>query len=398
MLETAIQQVQKLLEGRKDILIVFPKDITGDAISSALALFLFLEKQNTLQQVPFNTTQGKPGRKKIDIVCDSFELPPTLKFLKNTEKIQNKLSDLHKFIITLNTQKTGAQELSYDFKDDKLNIYITPKQGSLTSEDIKTAQSDFKYDLIFTINAADLESLGQMYANNTNLFYKTPIINIDNQAANEQFGQINIIDMTKSSAAEVLFELLARWKEEYIDADIATALLTGIISQTKSFKADHIKPHTLAAAGKLITLGADREKIINNLYRTRTIPMLKLWGHALTHLQNDKNLKLVWSTLTRDDFVRCGAQENDLKDIIDELINNSPEAKIILLLHEHTDKQTTVIHGILNTDKNYNGKKMLAKYNPQSANNNTSFIIKEKSLKEAEEEVVSHLKTVLKLV
>lgn len=377
MLITAAQQIQKLLEDKKNLLVVFPKDSKNDAITSAIALFLFLNKQNN---------------KKIDIVCDSFQLPPTLKFLKQTENIQNKLFDLHKFIISLNTQKTGVQELSYDMKDNKLNIYITPKQGSLTSEEIKTAQSDFKYDLIFTINALDLESLGQMYSNNTNLFYKTPIINIDNQVANEHFGQINVIDSTKSSAAEVLFELLMQWKEEFVDENIATALLTGIISQTKSFKADHIKPHTLAAAGKLITMGADREKIIQNLYRTRTIPMLKLWGHALTHMQNDKNLKLVWSTLTREDFVRCGAEENDLKDIIDELINNSPEAKIILLLHEHTDKQTTVIHGLLNTDKNYDAKKLLIKYNPQGTNNNASFIIKEKTLKETEEEIINYIK------
>jgi nanoRNase/pAp phosphatase (c-di-AMP/oligoRNAs hydrolase) len=174
--------------------------------------------------------------------------------------------------------------------------------------------------------------------------------------------------------------------------------LTGIISQTKSFKADSIKPHTLATAGKLIGMGANREKIITNLYRTRTIPMLKLWGYALTHMQSDKALKLVWSTITREDFVRCGAKENDLKDIIDELINNSPEAKVTLLLHEHDDNQKTVIHGILNTDKNFDAKKLLSKYNPQGANNNASFIIKEKTLKEAEEEVVSHLKTVLKPV
>ncbi|MEK7725095.1 MAG: DHH family phosphoesterase, partial [Acidobacteriota bacterium] len=231
-----------------------------------------------------------------------------------------------------------------------------------------------------------------------NLFFKTPIINIDHQIVNEHFGQINIIDSTKSSTAEILFEILCEWKEELIDAEISTILLSGIISQTKSFKADSIKPHTLATAGKLITMGADREKIIQNLYRTRTIPMLKLWGHALIHMQSDKNLKLVWSTLTRDDFIRCGAQENDLKDIIDELINNSPEAKITLLLHEHTNNQETVIHGILNTDKNFDAKKILAKYNPAGTNTNASFLIKGKTLKETEEEIVNHLRTVLKPV
>lgn len=376
MINNATQQIQKLLEERKNLLIVFPKHVTGDAVASALALALFLEKQN----------------KKIDIVCDFFQLPHTLKFLAQTDKIQSKFSNLQKFTISVDVQKTGVQELSYDLKDNKLNIHVTTKQGLLTHNELKTSQSDFKYDAIFTVNTPDLESLGGIYSNNTNLFFKTPIINIDHQITNEHFGQINIVDSTKSSTAEILFEILNHIKEENIDETIATALLTGIISQTKSFKTDAIKPHTLATAGKLISMGADREKIINNLYRTRTIPMLKLWGVALIHMQNDKNLKLVWSTITREDFVRCGAKETDLKDIIDELINNSPEAKIILLLHEHFDNQQTVIHGLLHTNQNYDAKHLLVEYNPTGTKNEVSFIVTGKNLKQTEEETIQLLK------
>lgn len=385
MINNATQQIQKLLEERKNLLIVFPKHVTGDAVASALALALFLEKS-------FDSAQGKQNNKKVDIVCENFQLPHTLKFLAQTDKIQNKFSNLQKFTISLDVQKTGVQELSYDLKDNKLNIHVTTKQGLLTNNEIKTSQSDFKYDAIFTINTPDLESLGGVYTNNTNLFFKTPIINIDHQIVNEHFGQINIIDSTKSSTAEILFEILTQLKEENIDNNISTALLTGIISQTRSFKADAIKPHTLATAGKLISLGADREKIISNLYRTRTIPMLKLWGYALTHMQSDKNLKLVWSTITRDDFIRCGAKEIDLKDIVDELINNSPEAKIILLLHEHLDNQQTAIHGLLHTNQNYNAKHLLVEYNPTGTKNEASFIITGKTLKQTEEEIIQLLK------
>ena len=373
------QQIQQLLKDKKNILIVFRKDAGGDAIAGALALLLFLEKFN----------------KTADVICDGFELPSSLKFLKKSNQIKPGFSFLQKFILTVDIEKTGIQELSYDTKDNKLRIFITPKQGYLNKENIRAAQSDFRYDLIITLNSADLESLGSVYDNNTELFYKSPLINIDNRPDNEHYGQINIVDITATSIAEVLFDLFKKVGEEYLDEHIATALLAGIISETKSFKSDSVKPATLANAGKLIGLGADREKIISNFYRTRTIPMLKLWGCALAHMKNKKETGLVWSTITRDDFTRCGAREADLKDIIDELINNSPEAKITLLLHEHADGAVLKIHGLISTNKNHNAKAIMAKYNPRGTNQDASFIMEGKTLKEAENEIVEHIQTTI---
>lgn len=374
------QQIKQLIIDKKQILITLSKNASGDAISSAVALFLFLEKYN----------------KPVDIVCDNFNLPAQFKFLKKTELIKSNFDFLQKFIISLDVEKTGVQELSYDMKNEKLRIYITPKQGFLSRENIRTAQSDFRYDLIFTIGAPDLKSLGSIYENNTDLFYKTPVINIDHQPDNEYFGQVNFIDLTCSSSTEVVFDLLKKIGEEFIDEHIATAILTGIISETKSFKAENVKPHTLTTASKLIDMGADREKIVNNLYRNRTIPMLKLWGATLTHMQSNKNIGLVWSIITRDDFVRAGAKEDDLLDIIDELINTSPDAKITLLMHEHADPDNnTVIHAIINSKKNLDLKQFFTNYNPKGQRNKISFFIKNKTLKEAEAEIIIALNKII---
>ena len=173
------------------------------------------------------------------------------------------------------------QELSYDLKRRKTPRFITPKQGFLTREDIRTAQSDFKYDIIFVLDTPDLETLGKPYDSNTELFYKKPIINIDHNSANGRFGQINLIDTTASSSSEVIFDLMQKWQTEAIDADIATALLAGMITKTNSFKTENTKPNTLTIASRLMHLGANRDHIVQNLYRTRAISTLKLWGQAL---------------------------------------------------------------------------------------------------------------------
>jgi len=368
------QQIHKRIEDAKHILITFRQDGTGDAIGSAVALFLFLEQLG----------------KRADIVVDGFVLPRQLKFLKKAKDIKPTFSHLQKFILTLDVKNSGVKELSYDIKDEKLRISITPKTGFLTKDEIKTAQSDFKYDLIITLDSRDLGSLGNLYMENTELFYGTPIINIDNHVGNEHFGEINVIDLTTASTAEVLFSLLKKLGEEYINEEIATALLTSMIANTRSFKTDNIKPHTLALASKLISMGAKRDYIVQNLYRTRTINSLKLWGQALSHLQSDKETGLVWTTITREDFVRSGADENDLYEIVDELIGNSPEAKMTLLIHEH--KNTDTVHAILTTEKEYHAKNLLGAFNASGNSNRASCIITGKTLKKAEEKILEYIK------
>jgi phosphoesterase RecJ-like protein len=304
---------------------------------------------------------------------------------------------LQKFILTLDVKESGVQELSYDLQDEKLRIFVTPKQGFLTRDAVRTAQTDFKYDLIVVLDSENLAALGGLYENNTELFYKTPIINIDHQAGNEHFGQVNLVDLTVVSTAEVVFDLLKQLGEEYIDAAVATAILTGLIAQTRSLKSDNIKPHTVATAAKLIGLGAEREKIITNRFRPRSVSALKLWGHALTPLQHDSKIGLVWSTITRDDFVRSGATETDLKDIIDELIGNSPEAKFTLLLHEHIEAPQT-IHGLFRVHgKVLDAKRLLEPFNPEGGKEAVSFKVYGKGLKQAEADVVAHLQNALKV-
>src|SRR3989344_2659985 len=128
---TQIQQIHQLLEDKKNILIVFRKDGEGDAIASAAALALFLKKIN----------------KSAEIVCDNFLLANSFKFLKKTDEIKTDLAHLQRFVITLDTEKTGLQQLSYDLKDNQLRIFLTPKQGSFSKDGLSTAQTDFKYDL-----------------------------------------------------------------------------------------------------------------------------------------------------------------------------------------------------------------------------------------------------------
>jgi nanoRNase/pAp phosphatase (c-di-AMP/oligoRNAs hydrolase) len=371
-----IEQIQQLLHESKHILITFRKDGTGDAIASAIALSLFLQKQN----------------KHVDIVVDEFILPKKFSFLPHGNEIKPQFPHLQKFIISLDLKNSGVQELSYDVNGDKLQIYITPKTGSITRDQVHTAQSDFRYDLIITLDTPDLHSLGNLTEMNTALFYALPIINIDYKANNERYGQINHVVLTTTSTSEAVAEIIRKISETDIDKTIATALLTGMIANTNSFKTKDIKPHTLSLASYLIGLGADREIIISELYRTKSLSALKLWGQALTHLEFESNIGLATTTITREDFNRTGATEHELYDIIDELIANSPEAKLIAIIHEHrTDITENQIHIIVHSNNHHDLLDILKEFHPEGNIHRVSLKITGKTLAEAEQIIKAEL-------
>ena len=350
---TPAQQIQTLIAEKKHILIVCPKYADGDMIGSALALWLWLGKKDKL----------------TDVVISDFTLPSVYRFLKGSHVIKPQLPPLQKFVLTVDVRDCGMETLTYDVKDEKLRIFITPKQGVLSRERVRTAQSDWLYDLVITIGAPDLESLGSVFGDNSELFGKIPVINIDHQTANERFGHINYLDPTATTTAEIIFEFLNSAGGEFIDTDIATALLTAIIAKTHSFKSEATKPRLLTLASKLIELGANRDGIVTALFRTRTVGTLKLWGTTLRHLQHDRTIGLIWSTLTREDFARAGAHETDLADVIDELITNAREANIIVLLHEHPNNGA--VHGLIVGRSAGNG--VGARLRPQRTRNQGFF-------------------------
>lgn len=371
-----VQQIQKSFEDSKYVLVIYNGKSNGDATASAIALKTLLEKM----------------KKQVDIVAVNYTVPKNFHFLPHATSIKPAIAEAQKFIIKVDVSQSPIETISYDVRDGQLSIYLTPKHGSISKNELRTAQSAFKYDLIITLNTPDLESLGPAFINNTDLFYKTTIINIDHQANNERYGQVNLVDLTATSTAELLYRTFKKMYPDMIDAELATALLTGMTVATKSFRNYNITPFTLQLASELITYGADREKIVQHLYRTRSLSTLKLWGQALIHLEHDPKHNIVWSTLTRDDFARSGATQDDLFGIIDELIGNSPEAKIIALMYENADQ---TISAVVATEKNYDALELTKAFSSEGTKKTASIQFKGKTLKEAEAVLLNELRAKL---
>ena len=378
---TTYQQCHQLLTQSGRVLVVFRQGGSGDAIATALATKSVLEAKG----------------KHIDIISDGFVLPRAYRFLPGAESIKGQFGHLKQFEVRINIAETGVKDVRYQTEGQDLIVHVTPKKGFLSRNDVRVAESQYLYDAIITIGSRDLASLGALYENQPDLFRTLPIINIDHRADNEHFGHINLVDVTATATAEVAYKLLLGYAPEYVTDLVATTLLTGIITKTRSFKSGNVAPHTLGIAGELVKRGADRELVVANLFRTRTIAALKLWGKVLSDMQHAPEHGLLWSTISRDDFTKTGATRADLADIFDELIEGAPEAKITLLLHEDPDHHDDhVVHGILRTSHPHSAQSLGALYGAKGSHKHAEFIIRGKPLKQVQAEVVEQIKTVLR--
>lgn len=315
------QQIIELINSSQKILICIHTNPDGDALGSALALTLAFKKigKEVTVAAPTNT-------------------PNVFSFLPSIGNVKESLEDIRDFIITVDTAKTKVDRLGYknNLEKNKLNIIITPLTGKFEENDVSFLQGNYKFDLIIVLDSPDLERLEKIYDQNAELFYTTPVINIDHHPGNDHFGKVNWVDLTATSTAEILVSLLESLGREksLIDPDIATSLLTGIITDTGSFQNSNTTPKSFTVAAQLIAAGARQQEIINNIFKTKSLSTLKLWGKALSRLKEEKDSRFVWSKITAPDFVEANAGEDETSGVIDELLKTVPDIDFALLLSE----------------------------------------------------------------
>jgi len=317
-----LEQIRQITEQSKKILIATHRKPDGDGIGSALALFRFLQKIG----------------KTATLVCGD-PIPDVYEFLPQVDQFEQSFSANRDLILTLDCAKTEVSKLKYSLDGDKMNIIITPKRGGFLKEDVKFSYGESEYDLIFVLDVADLPQLGEVYTENVDFFYHTPVINIDHHISNTKFGKVNYVDPSASSTAEIMpriFENISKDKD-LMDPDIATALLTGIITDTGSFQNPNTSPLSFEVAADLLEVGGRQQEIIRKIYKTKRLSTLKLWGKILSKIHYDNTYKIVWSSISKDDLLSSGANQDESGGIIDELLSNAPDSEIILLFKEFED-------------------------------------------------------------
>lgn len=190
------------------------------------------------------------------------------------------------------------------------------------------------YDLLIILDCGDLKQTGIEEQLRT-LPADFPIINIDHHQTNENFGLINIVDAESSSTAEIIFNLFKELNFP-VDKEMATCLLTGLITDTANFANPATTFASLEAAGQLLRLGARMNEISANVFKNKSLSVLKFWGTILSRLTENKKWGVATTVITDEDLKIMNLNEEALEGVTN-FLNNLKGAKVVLVLRALED-------------------------------------------------------------
>lgn len=172
------------------------------------------------------------------------------------------------------------------------------------------------HDLAIMLDLESMERLGTVAPH----FENAPhLVLIDHHIPHHAPGDLRIVDTKAPATAVILTRLLVELGAE-ITADMATNLLTGIVTDTGSFRYRNTTPEAMHLAALLLEQGGNLNQISEEVYRSRPIAGMKLLGIMLSKMETACDNRLAWSILVNEDFIKCGATEEDTEEFVNELL------------------------------------------------------------------------------
>lgn len=250
-----ISELVTKVNDSRNILVALSKNPSVDEISAAIGLSMYLNR------IGKNATAIYSG-----------ETPNALEFLKPEETFERSADVLQDFVIALDKNK--ADHLRYKVDGDFVKIYITPYKTKVSGGDLDFSYGDFNVDLVFALDVSNGVELDSALREHGRIMHDAVIVNVTTSAPGK-FGEIEWSDQSSSSISEMIAKLLFS-REEMIEPDEATALLTGIVAATNSFSNAKTTSETMKVSSQLMDAGANQQLVSmhinseteNELYET----------------------------------------------------------------------------------------------------------------------------------
>ena len=192
---------------------------------------------------------------------------------------------------------------------------------------MRVDEPDKIYDLFVTCDVSSPDRIsvgGELFAQ------AKRTVCIDHHISNNGFADDNHICGEIGSCCEVLYHL---FDPEKIDAEIATALYTGMIHDTGVFQYANTTPDTLRIAAELIEKGVPFSSIIEKSFYQKTYVQNQVMGRVLAESIMLMGGKVIAGYLRRKDLVFYGVNGTDLDGIVSQL-RYTKGIEVALFLYE----------------------------------------------------------------
>ncbi|SNR30405.1 phosphoesterase RecJ domain-containing protein [Lutibacter agarilyticus] len=253
-----VKEIKELFSTPKNIVIVPHRNPDGDAIGSSLAMYHFLNNKG------HNATVVAPN-----------DYPNFLKWLPGSKEAL-------KFDMQNRQSKAAIDEAS----------------------------------IIFLLDFNALHRVGSDMQNTLEDFDGTFIM-IDHHQQPDAIAKYLFSDTSICSTCQMVYHFLEKLEEvDAINAEIATSLYTGIMTDTGSFRFPSTTSTTHRIIADLIDKGADNAKIHNNVYDTNSYGKLQLLGRCLSNMVVVEKLKTAYIYLSQQDLDEFNYVKGDTEGVV----------------------------------------------------------------------------------
>lgn len=190
-------------------------------------------------------------------------------------------------------------------------------------------------DVIIVLDTNAFDRLGRMAGSVKNSGAVKALI--DHHTHPETWFDTTFVRETASSTAELVYELIHQWDGDGIDADIATLLYVGIMTDTGSFRFNSVTPEVHRIAADILERGGIRPAPIHTaIYDTRSRAGIRLLARTLESITLAYNDEVGYMVLSQRMMRETGASKDETDGFVNYIL--SIETVRAAAIFSETDK------------------------------------------------------------
>jgi phosphoesterase RecJ-like protein len=219
--------------------------------------------------------------------------------------------------------------------------FVVPEEMSFLDTSVLVPPRDFPRDLDVAV-VVDTSVRSRVGALAGAMEMAGTLAVLDHHISDGSWGDVVAIDASAGATTELVHELLVilGWP---IDRDVATALYTGLVTDTGRFQYSSTSPRTHTIASDLLDRGVETDIIGQRLFEEAAFGYYEVASRVLGRAVLDEDHAFVWSIMEPDDLDDAGVAYHETDGLID-LVRMARGTEVACLLKR---KEAGVIKGSL---------------------------------------------------
>jgi nanoRNase/pAp phosphatase (c-di-AMP/oligoRNAs hydrolase) len=238
-------KIKEAIEKYENIAVVTRGNPSVDEMGAALSLYLALKSTGK------NITVASPSTPLVEVSS-----------LVGIDEVTTSLGSASGDLVVSFPYRDGEiEKVSYTRDENFLNIVVKAGEKGLnfSEKDVKFTRGATAPEVLFVIGSPRVSDLGNLF--DPAILKDTMVVNIDNKADNQGYGDILMVSSRLSSVSEAVANLILALNLK-LDLDISQNLMLGIATATENFQSENTSPLAFEMAGVLLRQGALRPTVM----------------------------------------------------------------------------------------------------------------------------------------